>query len=133
MNQIQITRRWVSLELERVDRGREISQWVSCRFRCSGLGRSLRNQVDVQNSFCTYIWHPVQESGWFLGYAIGYASGDAVVDGIVDGAVDEIGYGIGDAAVYLIGDAGGDKAVDSSVYGTVSGSVNVCEGSMPAH
>jgi hypothetical protein len=60
-------------------------------------GAALRNQVDVQNLFCIYIWHPVQESGWFLGYAIGYASGDAVVDGIVDGAVDEIGYAFGDA------------------------------------
>jgi hypothetical protein len=93
----------VSLELERVDRGREISQWVSGRFRCAGLGRSLRNQVDVQNLFCTYIWHPVQESGWFLGYAIGYASGDAAVDGMGYAFGYAIEDGIGDAAVYLSG------------------------------
>lgn len=22
--------------------------------------------MDVQNSFCTYIWHPVQQTGWFF-------------------------------------------------------------------
>jgi hypothetical protein len=32
----------------------------------SGLGRSLSDQMDVQNSFCTYIWHPVQQTGWFF-------------------------------------------------------------------
>jgi hypothetical protein len=58
-------------------------------------GSALRNQVDVQNSFCIYIWHPVQESRWFLGYAFGYAIGDALVDGI------------GDAVVYPSVDAGG--------------------------
>jgi hypothetical protein len=29
-------------------------------------GNALRNQVDLQNSFCTYIWHPVQQTGCFF-------------------------------------------------------------------
>ena len=125
-------------------------QRLSAVLPLGSRGNALRNQVDVQNSFCIYIWHPVQECGWFCVDASVDervdgkvdASVDAVVDervdGIVDGGVDGIGYAfgyaivdasvdeIGDAAVYPSVDAGGDKTVDASVYGIVSGSVNVC-------
>ena len=61
--------------------------------------------MDLQNLFCGYIWHPVQETGWFLGYAIGYVSVDASVDGIGYAG----GYEIRDVAVYPPVDAGGIK------------------------
>ncbi len=84
--------------------------------------------MDVQNSFCIYIWHPVQKTGWFLGYASGYAIGYAAGYAIEDGSADGIGYASG----YMIGDASVDEARDATVYpcgyasahGIVSGSVN---------
>jgi hypothetical protein len=55
--------------------------------------------VGLQNSFCGYIWHPVQESGWFCVDASVDERVDGKVDERVGGGVDGIGNAIVDAAV----------------------------------
>jgi hypothetical protein len=65
-------------------------QRLSAVLSLGSRGNALRSQVDVQNSFCIYIWHPVQQTGWFFMNTIMNTSMNTFMNRIMNTPVNDI-------------------------------------------